>query len=112
MQLTNIGELFVTRILQLDDTTPVKIVIGKPQQFPDGNDYYCPYQIIGWGDGKVNWSGGIDEIQALLLTLEQIGIILNNSEEYRQGKLSWIGSEVGNLGFPHHDSSGMLKHLI
>jgi len=112
MQLTNIGELFISRILQLHDTAHVKIAIGKPKKFPDGKDYYCPYQIIGLGDEKVNWGGGIDEIQALLLTLEQIGIILNNSEEYKQGNLSWIGSEDGNLGFPHHDSSRMLKHLI
>ena len=114
MQLTSIGELFVSRTLQLNDknSTHVRITIGKPQKFPDGQDYYCPYQIIGLGDGKVNWGGGIDEIQALLLTLERIGITLSNSEEYKQGNLSWIGSEENNLGFPHHDSSGMLKHLI
>ncbi len=114
MQLTSIGELFVSRALQLNEThsTNVTITIGKPQKFPDGQDYYCPYQIIGLGDGKIRWGGGIDEIQALLLTLEQIGIFLSNSEKYKQGTLSWIGSEDGNLGFPHNDSSGMLKHLI
>lgn len=112
MQLTSIGEPFINRIMQLHEAEHVKIAIGKPQKFPDGNDYYCPYQIIGLGDGKVNWSGGIDEIQALLLTLEGIGIFLNNSEEYKQGNLSWIGSADGNLGFPHLDSSGMLKQFI
>ena len=114
MQLTSIGELFASRTLQLNDKnlTHVTITIGKPQKFPDGQDYYCPYQIIGLGDEKINRCGGIDEIQALLLTLEQIGVFLSNSEEYKQGNLSWLGSEEGNLGFPHHDSSGMLKHLI
>lgn len=114
MQLTSIGELFVSRTLQLNDknSTDVTITIGKPQKFPDGQDYYCPYQIIGLGDGKISRCGGIDEIQALLLALEQIGTFLIHSEEYKQDKLSWLGSEDGNLGFPHHDSSGMLKHLI
>lgn len=114
MQLTSIGELFVSRTLQLNDKNlaHVTITVGKPQKFPDGEDYYCPYQIIGLGDETINRCGGIDEIQALLLTLEQIGIFLSNSEEYKKGDLSWLGSEDGNLGFPHHDSSGMLKHLI
>jgi hypothetical protein len=60
MQLTSIGELFVSRILQLHGTAEVKVAIGKPQKLPDGKDYYCPYQIIGLGDGKVNWGGGQD----------------------------------------------------
>ncbi|MBA2710348.1 MAG: hypothetical protein H0U57_07145 [Tatlockia sp.] len=101
MQLMTIGELFVSRVLNLNDinTNSVTIRIGKPQNFPDGQDYYCPFQIIGIGDGKVTWAGGIDEIQALLLALEQIGAFLRNSAEYQQGNLSWIGSKDGNLGF-------------
>ncbi|MBA2653193.1 MAG: hypothetical protein H0U73_13155 [Tatlockia sp.] len=102
MQLTTIGELFLSRVLKLNDinSTTVTVIIGKPQNFPDGQDYFCPFQIIGIGDGKVTWAGGIDEIQALLLALEQIGNFLSNSKEYKQGALSWIGSEEGNLGFP------------
>ncbi|MBA3536461.1 MAG: hypothetical protein H0T84_07625 [Tatlockia sp.] len=102
MQLMTINELFLSRVLKLNDinSTSVVIKIGKPQNFPDGQDYYCPFQIIGIGDGKVIWAGGIDEIQALLLALEQIGAFLRDSEEYKQGSLSWIGSEEGNLGFP------------
>ena len=112
MELTSIGELFASRILQLSgkNSANVTITIGKPQKFPDGQDYYCPYQIIGLGDEKVSWGGGIDEIQSLILILDQIGIILCNSDEYKQGNLSWFGSEDSNLGFPRHDSSGML-HL-
>ncbi len=114
MELTIIDELLATRILQLSEKNPttVTIKIGKPKIFPDGQDYYCPYQIIGLGDEKVSWGGGIDGIQALILTLEKIGILLGNSEEYKKGNLSWLGSEDNNLGFPHHDSSEMLKHLV
>lgn len=114
MQLMSIGEVFASRTLQINNknSTHVTITIGKPQRFPDGQDYYCPYQIVGLGDEKVNRCGGIDEIQALLLTLEQIGTFLNNSEEYKRGILSWLGSEDGNLGFPPPDSTGMLKNFI
>lgn len=113
MQLTDIGQLIATRTLKLgnENSTNVVIAIGTPQKFPDEQDYYCPYQITGLADEKVNWCGGIDAIQALLLTLEQIGYSLKNSEEYKKGYLSWHGSDSGNLGFPHHDSSGMLSYL-
>lgn len=113
MQLKSIGELFISRNLQLNDKNPTEVLIriGKPQPFPEEVDYYCPFQIIGLGDEEVDWSGGIDEIQALLLALEKVGSILNNSKEFKDGKLSWLGSDKGNLGFPHLDSSGMLKHF-
>ena len=115
MQLTSIGELFVTRTLKLTNnnlTHLVTIAIGKPQKFHDGPDYYCPYQISGLGDEKISWSGGIDEVQALLLALEKIGIYLINTEEFKQGNLSWAGSDKNNLGFPNLDSAGMLSALI
>ena len=62
--------------------------------------------------GSQRRAGGIDEVQALLLALEQIGIRLSETEEYKQGHLSWIGSDERNLGFPHLDSAGMLLVYI
>lgn len=115
MQLTDIGQLIASRTLILKEnasTREVTITIGKPQKFSDGEDsYYCPFQITGMGDGKVSWAGGIDAVQALLLALEQIGFVLAESEEYKQGKISWIGSDKSNLGFPHMDSSGILRDI-
>ena len=114
MQLTDIGQLCASRTLTLTKNNlmhEVKITIGNPQKFSDGNDFYCAFQITGIGDEKVNWSGGIDAVQALLVALEAIGILLTNSEEYKQGKLSWEGSTDGILGFPHHDSSGLLANF-
>ena len=113
MQLNTIGQVFITRTLKLSYplSKDVTIAIGKPQKFPDSQDYYCSFQIMGLGDEKVNWVGGIDEVQALLLTLEQIGIRLSETEEYKQGHLSWVGSNERNLGFPHLDSAGMLTRF-
>jgi hypothetical protein len=114
MQLNTIGQVFITRTLKLSHTlsTDVTITIGKPQKFPDGQDYYCPFQIMGLGDEKVNRVGGIDEVQALLLALEDVGTRLSETEEYKQGHLTWIGSDEGNLGFPHLDSAGMLTQFL
>lgn len=114
MQLNTIGQVFITRTLKLSHplSTDVPISIGKPQKFPDSQDYYCSFQIMELGDEKVNWTGGIDEVQALLLALEQIGKRLSETEEYKQGHLSWTGSDARNLGFPHLDSARILTRVL
>ena len=52
MQLASIGQLIAFRTLQLTGKNPtnVMISIGQPQKFPDGEDYYCPFQITGIGE--------------------------------------------------------------
>ena len=113
MKLKSVGELFLTRILDLntENGNEVIIKIGKPQQFPDSpdSDYYCPYQIVGIGDEKVGYCGGVDEMQAVILSMENIGFILANTKEYKDGKLSWVCSQHGNLGFPVFDSTRILS---
>ena len=79
-------------------------MIGKPEKFPDADDYYCPYQIVGVGNERVRYAGGIDAVQALELTLKMIGTDLYTSGEAQSGALSWMGgSKKGDLGFPVPD---------
>lgn len=112
MELQGIGELIASRALNLknNNSTTVTIEIGKPQSFPDGRDYYCPFQITGLRDKIISYAAGVDAVQALLLTLERIGILLKESDENRMGNLVWFGSD--NLGFPLTDSSGMLANSL
>ena len=102
MKLDSVGDVFLTRKLYLtgDEEKEIIIKLGKPKNFPDSPDYYCPYQIVGIGKEKVGYVGGIDEIQALLLSMERVGAILYTSEEYRNGRLRWEGDESGDLGIP------------
>jgi hypothetical protein len=99
MHLKNLGIQIATRMLDLDGKQ-VTVVIGKPEKFPDGEDYYCPYQIVGTGDGQVRYAGGIDAVQALQLALQMIGVDLRTSQDARSGKLSWDAGSRGDLGFP------------
>lgn len=102
MELKNVGIPIAKRELELEGATKVTVTIGKPEKFPGNDDYYCPYQIAGLGDGKVRYAGGIDGVQALLLTLEMIGADLYTSAEAQHGKLTW--SDERALGFPVPDS--------
>lgn len=100
-----LGEVVATRVLRLlgGETSPAKEVvvkIGKPKPFPDGRDYFCPYQITGLGDEKVQYSGGIDAIQALHFAIVAAGSDLFALNELCGGRLRWDGDEHGDLGFP------------
>jgi hypothetical protein len=102
MKLTNVGVVITQRELSLAQKTKVSVCIGKPEPFPDGNGYYCPYQIIGLGDQKVQYAGGEDTVQALTLALKSVGALLYTSAEAKTGLLSW--NDGGDLGFPVPDS--------
>lgn len=97
----SVGTVIATRKLSIDGKQIVEVLIGKPQPLPDGNDWYCPYQIQGIGSGKIRRSGGIDAVQALILALQDAGAWLVSSPEFEAGKLSWdSGAVKGDLGFP------------
>ena len=101
MELDSVGPVIAERELTIRDSgRVVRIEIGAPAKFLDGNDYYCPYRIIGLGDGPVRYAGGIDSIQALLLALRLVAATLLASEEAKSGTLMWEGDEQGGLGFP------------
>jgi hypothetical protein len=104
MELRDVGIVIARRELKLR-YGKITVLIGKPEPFPDGSDYYCPYQIIGLGTERVRRAGGIDSIQALHLALEMIGADLHASPEAQTGELSWECGENGNLGFPVPEGS-------
>lgn len=104
MKLDKIETIVATRNLMLAGSRRIIIFLGKPEKFPDSDDYYCPYQIIGLGAEKVRYAGGIDAVQALQLALNMIGADLYTSAESKNGELSWEGGKKGELGFPVPDT--------
>lgn len=101
MKLIDVGTVIATRELSLSPGKIITVLIGKPEKFPDTDDYYCPYQILGFGSQRVRYAGGSDAVQALELTLKMIGTDLYTSKEAQAGELSWHGGR--NLGFPVPD---------
>lgn len=100
----DIGTVIAVRTLSLSGEEKVTVTIGKPKRFPEGDDYYCPYRIVGIGNERVRHAGGVDAMQALVLALRMIGAELYTSPEARSGALRWMGrSREGDLGFPVPD---------
>ena len=104
MKLESVDEPIAIRTLTLirDDsaTSEVLVLLGKPRQLPDHEDYYCSYQIKGAGDEKVRYSCGVDPFQALHLALSTLGVELEVLNRELDGKLRWEFDDTGGLGFP------------
>ena len=107
MQLKDVGVQIATRELQASGRK-ITVVIGKPEMFPDGVNFYCPYQIVGIGNERVRYAGGVDAVQALQLAMQMIGAELYTSQEAQSKQLSWV-DDTGNLGFPVPD---VLQDLV
>ena len=100
LELKDVGEVIASRDLTLDKTGKLTVLIGKPQR-PADIDWYCPYQKVGIGSGKVKRAAGVDPVQALAMALSMLGAELYCSQEYEAGRLSWDGGAVeDDLGFP------------
>lgn len=104
MYLRNIAEVIAIRELFLTDghgsKRRVKILIGKPEPFPDAEGHYCPFQISGVGSEEIRYSAGVDAVQALQLVMLMIGATLEFLAKEVDGDLWWDGDESGGFGFP------------
>src|SRR5438094_7186700 len=77
---------------QADRVVPIIVEIGKPAPFPDGpQDWYCPYTIRGYEEFGEHYAGGVDPLQALVMTLS--GLRAQLLYIARRGKLTWQDDE-------------------
>jgi len=87
-------EVIASRKLHLISATrerDIQICIGKPLPFPDKTGFYCPIQILGLGDEKVQCVGGTDSLQALQLAFEILHARLKALDPEVLAKLRWNG---------------------
>ncbi len=107
MKLESVGEIIASRKLALlkNHLPParIEVLLGKPERFPDHSDYYCPYQIKGFGSEKVMAVGGVDAFQAMQLAFTTIGVELEVINRNSGGKLIWEAGKEGDFGFPKAD---------
>jgi len=102
MKLESVGEVIASRefsLLRKGEKTELVVLMGKPEAFPQGADYYCPYQIKGFGREKVMAIAGIDAFQAIQLALGTIRVELEVIGRDSGGQILWEGDEAGYLGF-------------
>lgn len=93
------------RVLERPDLE-VCVRLGAPRPFPDDplSNYYCPYQVIGVGDAKVRYAGGVDSLQALELALHLLPTELDRLRQECPG-LGWLDAPNGDYGFSKAISS-------
>ena len=92
-------EVIAERRYQVRGMADLVLRIGKPEPFPDGQDFLCPYEIDGPLTQRRFHFGGVDAVQALLLAIAGAANDLEGCEEVRQGLLSLDGMD-GHLGLP------------
>jgi hypothetical protein len=104
MVLENLGQVIAIREFEAIDgsalTRKVRVSIGKPEEFPEGPGYYCPFQLSGLGSENIKYAVGIDSVQALQLVMVMIGATLEFYNQELGGILRWECSSKGDLGFP------------
>ena len=75
----------------------VPVRIHAPEQAEA--HWICRYEI-GWPKGIAKrWGGGVDAVQALLLTMQMIGSEIYTSAHHASGELMWLEPGRG-YGFP------------
>src|SRR5215469_5456062 len=115
MEIYTIGSVVAERryILSTEAGFPKEVIVrlGAPQQSAEPGGFFCPFEIVGLGDGKVKRGFGTDAFQAVQLTLKMIGVDLHY---YRQGYGPgfYLTNEVDDLGFPDEAWREGLEHQI
>lgn len=101
MDFGPIDPIIAVRRLSRTDGGSVLIRIGKPRPYPEGDNSYCPFEIVGLEYEISSRAGGVDDVQSLQLAIERIGITLNTYNQETGGNLFWFTEGDPDLGFPN-----------
>lgn len=67
----------------------VRFRLGRPSQGP--TDWYCPFEVEGFGETRVEAAHGSDSVQALLLAMAKLRVILAAMALQHKGHLRFAG---------------------
>jgi len=84
-----LGQVIAERILR-SDAGEVRVRIGLPKEH-DQDFYITPYQILGAGNEKIRYAGGMDAVQSLQLAFEMIGNDLQ--QRFPKSNIVWRGAK-------------------
>ena len=100
MQPHRIGEIIADRPFHLLDQpgNEVRLLIGRPRPAEEGDDWCCPYQILGVGDEIVRAGMGVDALQALQLVITKAVPAWLAKLLEENPSLRWEDAEYGDFG--------------
>jgi len=91
-QIPGLGRVIASRILSEQDVPETKIIVSIGTPRPDSqHDWACPFLIEGIRESKVQFSYGVDAMQALIIAFQVIRAIIKQSGR----KLFWRGPKMG-----------------
>lgn len=67
----------------------VRFRLGRPVQ--GGKDWYCPFEVDGLGETRVELAYGGDSVQALVLALAKLRVVLGTMALDHDGTLEFAG---------------------
>jgi hypothetical protein len=115
MELPILGQVIAERKYVLSTALGSKeeivVRLGAPQQSLDRSDFFCPFEIVGFGTTKIKCGFGIDAFQALRLTMKMIGLELHFFRQ-RYGMGFYLSEQSDDLGFPEEAWTEGLGHQI
>src|SRR6266853_5204803 len=90
-----------------DSIREVAVSIGAPRPHPKG-DWECPFAIESYGQSKVEFAGGVDALQALLMAIEEVRTRLDQTG----CRFEWLGPDLGwGAGIPRQVPMGYGKRF-
>src|SRR3954469_7283506 len=99
MPENEIMDVIATRTLEVDGHSQFHIKIGRPTLSPEGDCWFCPYEIVGPLTHRKGRFGGEDAMQALVNALYCASVEVEISAENAQGRLSWLDDRE-DFGLP------------
>lgn len=88
-----------TRALECDGEPGFVIRLGRPALAPEGDCWFCTYEVEGPLTQARVKVGGEEPMQALVLALQALAVEVETSAENKAGRLTWLG-ERGDFGLP------------
>lgn len=92
----DIKDAILTRRYDLSDGGHVDIHVWKPAPDDDHPAFRCWYKIE---DEKPRYAVGIDGVQAQSLAMQMLSAYLYNSDAFKAGRLTFLGTR--DLSLPH-----------
>lgn len=95
----DLTDIIASRVMEVDGKPEFHVRIGRPKLAPEGDCWFCAYEITGPLTNRKGRFGGEDAMQALVLALYCISVDTEICAENTQGRLSW-GGDTKDFGFP------------
>lgn len=99
-----IGKPLLHSDLTLGEEVLGSVAIWRPKKRTTkyGAEFWCYYQITGFGFDEIQYAIGSDNMQSMVLAIQAIGTNLKNSDLVKAKKLN-AKKNWNNFGFPSFD---------